>query len=204
MASSSELRTILIVDDEERLRRALERSLRQENRRTYSAASGEEAEDLLREKKVDLVITDLVMPGMDGMALVRSIKSSDPGVKIIIITAYGSAESMAEAQALGVACYLAKPCDLSDLKSKVNELLPAGGPGQPACAHPGSPRGPGALRFVCSGAGKTVGAVAGASGRALQYIKPRNIMLAAGRVTGAVTGVCLGIQEFASVLRKRS
>ena len=69
------MHTVLIVDDEERLRRGLARSLRREDRRLLTAASGEEALGLLREgDEVDLVIADLVMPGMDGMALVREIR----------------------------------------------------------------------------------------------------------------------------------
>ncbi len=67
MASIRAARTLLIVDDEERLPRALGRTLRQEDCETRSAASGEEALDLLDKTKIDLVITDPVMPGMHGL-----------------------------------------------------------------------------------------------------------------------------------------
>ncbi len=123
MSGTRETRTILIVDDEERLRKGLARSLSGKDRRTFTAASGEEALSVLKGRKVDLVITDLIMPGMDGMTLVGNIRSAVPGIEVIIITAYGSAESMKEAEEIGVASYLAKPFDLADLKSKVDECL---------------------------------------------------------------------------------
>lgn len=123
MPSTEEARTILVVDDEERLRKALARSLAQENCQVLTAASGDEAIRILEETKIDLVITDLVMPGMDGMMLVRNIKRTHPSVRTIIITAYGTDESRHEAEALGVSCYLAKPFDLSYLRSKVRELI---------------------------------------------------------------------------------
>ncbi len=78
MSGTHETHTILIVDDEERLRKGLARSLAHGTRRTLTAASGEEALSLLKGRKIDRVITDLVMPGMDGMTLVGNIKSIWP------------------------------------------------------------------------------------------------------------------------------
>ncbi len=190
MPSARRTQTILIVDDKERLRKGLARSLRRESCRTLTAASGEEALALSKGRKIDLVITDLVMPGMDGMALIRNIKSAVPGIEAIIITAYGSAESMQEAEELGVACYLAKPFDLSHLKSRVNELLAGkdeggrmrtakdeGGrlkPEDDGRPHPSSfiPR------YICLAGGKTLKAAVGLSRKALPYIRPKNVMLA--------------------------
>jgi DNA-binding response OmpR family regulator len=74
------------------------------------------------------LITELVIPGMDGMALIRRVRDTCDAIRTIIITAYGSSESMAEAETLGVSHYLAKPFDLSELKSRVDELLASGGP----------------------------------------------------------------------------
>jgi two-component system response regulator (stage 0 sporulation protein F) len=129
MPDAKEANSILIVDDQKRLRKGLARSLSQEDCRTLAASSGEEALRLLERTRVDLVITDLVMPGMDGMALVREMRKSALDVEVVIITAYGSAESMQEARELGVAHYLAKPFDLPNLKSKVKELLARGADG---------------------------------------------------------------------------
>lgn len=204
MSATDESRAILIVDDEERLRKALERSLCQGRCRAQAVASAEEALASLRERKIDLVITDLVMPGMDGMALVRRVRNTYAGTKTIIITAYGSAESRQEARTLGVACYLAKPFDLSYLRSRVNELLLA--PEGSELGRHESRRWAAAqaLHSVCSAAGKAVGAVAGLSREALRCLSPRSVTVAAGRVTGTVSGVCLGIGQLASLLKHRS
>lgn len=211
---TSEMRTILIVDDEERLRRGLARSLGREDRRTLTAASGEEALGLLKGRKVDLVITDLVMPGIDGMTLVRDIKRTVPGIEVIIITAYGSAESMKEAEELGVACYLAKPFDLSDLKSRVDACLSggtrlssprtgapdveSGASGRSLTRAPTSraavaqadgscPGGHRALCSICLVGGKTLRAVVGLCRKALPCVRPRNVMPALGRAARAVS-----------------
>ncbi len=202
MSRTDETRTILIVDDEERLRRALERSFRQENWKTRIAASGEEALGILQEENVDLVITDLVMPGMDGMSLVRRIKSAVPGTEVIILTAYGSPESMEEAEALGVRCYLAKPFDLAYLKTRVNELLLASGVSDASCCELSCCAAPGALRLLCSASGKTVAVIVALPRQALQCIRPRSVMLAAGKAVGAVSGLCFSIQGLASVFKK--
>lgn len=188
MSGTHETHTILIVDDEERLRKGLARSLAHENCRTLAAASGEEALGLLKERKVDLVITDLVMPEMDGMALVRNIKSAVPGTKIIVITAYGSAKSMQEAEDLGVGCYLAKPFDLSHLKSRVNELLAGDifGAKQGACGEPGRSGGHWALCSVCLAGGKTLRAAVDLSRKALLCARPGDVMLAFERVGRSV------------------
>jgi len=193
MSGTHETHIILIVDDEERLRKGLARSLAHENRRTLTAASGEEALSLLKGRKIDLVITDLVMPGMDGMTLVGNIRSTAPSTRIIIITAYGSAESIQEAEELGVACYLAKPFDLSRLKSSVNGLL--AGEISPR-TESSCPRAHCPLRSVCLAGGRTVRAAVGLPRKALPYVRPRNVMLALGRITRAISG-------FPSVLTKK-
>lgn len=196
MSDTHETQAILIVEDEERLRKALERSLRQENCETLTAASAEEALGLLKERKIDLVITDLVMPGMDGMALVRSIKETFPQMKMIIITAYGSAESMEEAEELEVACYLAKPFDLSHLKSTVNELLLAGETS--ASSGPGSPcrgKDQGARCFWSVG-GKALGTIGRSLRRAFPRIKPSRVVFVLGRAVRAAS-------RLAAVFKKR-
>ena len=186
MSGAGGAHTILIVDDEDRLRKALARSLSEENYRTLSAATGEGAIELLKNRKVDLVITDLVMPGMDGMTFVRNIRNAVPEIKIIIITAYGSAESMQEAKELGVACYLAKPFDLSVLKSKVKELLPGWTRASP---EPSCRGGRSALCSVCLASGRALRATVGLSRRALPYVRPRRVLLALGRAARAMSGL---------------
>jgi two-component system response regulator (stage 0 sporulation protein F) len=190
MSEAGGKHTILIVDDEERLGKALARSFNEENYRTLNAVTGEAAIDLLKNRKVDLVITDLVMPGMDGMTLVKNARNIVPEIKVVIITAYGSAESMQEAKELGVAHYLAKPFDLADLKSKVRELLLVAGtrasPGS-SCPSSGSRRS--ALCAVCLVSGRALRATAGVSRRALVYVRPKRVLLALGRATRAISGL---------------
>ncbi|MHC4695777.1 MAG: response regulator [Planctomycetota bacterium] len=201
-SSTGETRTILIVDDEERLRRALERSLCQGNWQTQAAACGEEALGILQQEHVDLVITDLVMPGMDGMRLVRKIKSAVPDTEVIILTAYGSPESMDEAEKLGVGGYLAKPFDLAYLKSKVNELLAASEVSGASCSELSCRAAPRVLRVLCSGSGKTMAVIVALPRQALHCIRPRYVLLAAGRVVGAVSGLFFGTRRLASVFKK--
>jgi len=189
MTIAPQMHALLIVDDEERLRKAMERSFRQDGYRIRTAASGEDALAVLQAEKVDLVITDLVMPGMDGMALVRAIRSSDPGMKVMVLTAYGSAESMAEAEALKVAYYLTKPFDLFHLKSRVRKLLKAPGALELACVGQGSK----AFARICSTAGKAVGEAVELPRKALPYVQPERVVYAAGKVAGAVSGFYLGI-----------
>ena len=152
------------------------------------ATSGNEALALLQAEKVDLVITDLVMPGMDGMTLVRAIRNSDPGMKVIILTAYGSVESMAESKTLGVAHYLTKPFDLFHLKSRVKMLLR--GP-EPVC---GGDRAR-TLYAVCSVVGKAAGMVSALPRKALPYVQPERWIVAAGAAAGTVSGLCRVIRR---------
>ena len=188
MSETRTKRTILIVDDEEHLRRALERSFRHEGYETRLASSGDEALALMQGEEVDLVITDLVMPGMDGMALVREIRGSHPKIKVIILTAYGSDESMTEAEALGVAYYLAKPFDLFHLKSRVKRLLRAP---ESACGRTGIP----AFHSVCSGVGHAARAVSALPRMALTCIHPKRLIYGAGSAVGSISGMVLGLLQ---------
>ena len=199
---AGERQTVLVVDDEERLRKGLARSLGQEGRRALAAASGDQALDLLKSERVDLVVTDLVMPGMDGMTLVRNIRDADPGVKVIVMTAYGSTSSMQEAEELGVASYLAKPFALSSLKSVVDELLADGASRRAARAEsssgragvgPARPRGRRGLCTVCLAGGSALRSVAGLSRRALSFLRPRNVMVALGKGIGKATAATSGL-----------
>ncbi|TET32573.1 MAG: response regulator [Planctomycetota bacterium] len=188
-SDNGEVHTILIVDDEKRLRKALGKSLSRKNCRTLTAVSGEEALGILKKRKIDLVITDLVMPGMDGMTLVKKIRNAAEGMKIIIITAYGSPESMREAEQLGVDCYLAKPFDLSYLKSKVNEMLTAGEVSEPSRSVQRGRRKHRGAHCILFASGKTLGAAARLPQKAFQFIKPSSVIFALGRVTGAISGL---------------
>jgi CheY-like chemotaxis protein len=199
------MHTILVVDDEERLRRALGRSLSLEGCRTFVARSGEEALGIVKEKKVDLIITDLAMPGMDGMALVRTVKKDRPDLRTIILTAYGTPDSRQEAEALGVDCFLAKPFDLSGLKARVAELLPH----RPAPVGPApvrtvpartasstrvptrgkaAPRKPyGVVGLLCFRGGRTVGMAALLTRKTTSCLHPMSVLYGLGKAAGSVS-----------------
>jgi len=114
---------ILIVDDEENARIGLSRLLSQEGYEVNSAGDGREALDFLRNHKVNLVISDIHMPGMNGMVFLRELSRSYPSVNVIMITAYGGVESYLEAMNLGAFEYINKPVKLDELKAVMKKIL---------------------------------------------------------------------------------
>ncbi|BCR05347.1 acetoacetate metabolism regulatory protein AtoC [Desulfuromonas versatilis] len=114
---------ILIVDDEEGMRRLLARVLAKEGHDTLTVGSGEEALQQIGAEEFDLVITDIKMPGMGGLELLREIKSFDPGLPIIVITAYGTVESAVQALRAGAYDYITKPFETDEIKLTVAKAL---------------------------------------------------------------------------------
>lgn len=114
---------ILIVDDEENARIGLSRLLSQEGYDVDSVCDGAEALDYIRDHRVSLVISDIHMPGMNGMVFLRELHRSHPGINVIMITAYGGVESYLEAMNLGAFEYINKPVKIDELKSVMNKLF---------------------------------------------------------------------------------
>ncbi len=116
---------ILIVDDEETLTFSLYQSfiLSKYPYEVLTAGSGEEALEKLGEKPFDLVITDIFLPGISGIDLLKYIREKMPEAKVIIITAYGSEQKREEAMSNGALMYIEKPFDIIDFKQKVMETL---------------------------------------------------------------------------------
>jgi two-component system, response regulator, stage 0 sporulation protein F len=114
---------ILIVDDEENARFGLSKLLAQEGYETESVANGFEALDVLRSRKIDLVISDLRMPEMNGLSFLREINRNYPSIHVIMVTAHGGVESYLEAINLGAYEYLHKPVKLDELKSVMNKIF---------------------------------------------------------------------------------
>ncbi|KIH76960.1 Response regulator receiver domain-containing protein [Geoalkalibacter ferrihydriticus] len=114
---------ILIVDDEENARIGLSRLLSQEGYDVDSVGDGREALDFIRDHRVSLVISDIHMPGMNGLVFLRELHRSHPGINVIMITAYGGVESYLEAMNLGAFEYINKPVKLHELKSVMNKLF---------------------------------------------------------------------------------
>ena len=95
---------ILIVDDEKSIRLSLTDELEDEGYRVSTAANGEEAFKLLAEEDFDLVITDLVMEGIDGIEVLKKAKTLDPVLSVLILTGYGNLETAIAALRKNVRC----------------------------------------------------------------------------------------------------
>ncbi|GAB4166840.1 MAG: acetoacetate metabolism transcriptional regulator AtoC [Geothermobacteraceae bacterium] len=110
---------ILIVDDEEGMRRLLSRILVKEGYETFAAANGNDALQAVALEQYDLVITDLKMPGMDGLTLLGELKDYDPRLPIIVITAYGTVENAVQALRKGAFDYITKPFEADEIRLTV-------------------------------------------------------------------------------------
>ncbi len=106
---------ILLVDDDQRLRTAAGKVLTGEGYLVVSAASGKEALDLLKQYGIALVITDLRLPDLDGIALLKQIREHWPEVEVVMITGHGSVEKAVEAMKLGAYDFITKPLDSTAL-----------------------------------------------------------------------------------------
>ena len=115
--------TILIVDDEVNHAEAIAEVLEREGYATLTAASGEEGLDKLSANDVDLIVTDLVMPGISGMDMMERAKASDPAVEVIMVTAHGSVEQAVQAMEKGAYSFLSKPVNMHELRMKVKRGL---------------------------------------------------------------------------------
>jgi two-component system response regulator (stage 0 sporulation protein F) len=100
---------ILIVDDESMMRNLLQKILRREGYKTFTAANGKEALGVMASESVDIVISDLKMPEVDGFELLKSIKQLHPDVGVIIMTAYGDTYTVKDVLLLGADEYITKP-----------------------------------------------------------------------------------------------
>ncbi|MBI5789714.1 MAG: response regulator [Candidatus Schekmanbacteria bacterium] len=116
---------ILVVDDEEIVRLNIERILEEEYS-VKSAASGEEALILIKKEDFDLVLTDLVMKGMNGLTLLDEIKRLLPEMIVIIVTGYGSLPSAIAAMQRGAYDYILKPCSREELLIRVKKGIEKG------------------------------------------------------------------------------
>jgi DNA-binding response OmpR family regulator len=113
--------SILIVDDDLGVRVTVQKILSRSGYEVMTAASGDEALQLAREKSFDLALIDLIMPGIDGIETMRQLREASPETVIIMLTAHGTMESAIEALRLGAHDYLIKPCPEQALKSCVEE-----------------------------------------------------------------------------------
>jgi len=120
-------RTILVAEDEALTRHSVAAVLQKEGYRVYEAADGNAALKILEEVGVDLVLSDLGMPGADGLEVLKKVRDAYPQTKVMLMTASASVDTIVEALRLGAQDYLLKPLLLSllldDVLYKVRGLL---------------------------------------------------------------------------------
>ncbi len=114
---------LMIVDDEERFLSTTEKLLQKKGVDVVTASSGAEALEKLRAHSVHVVILDVKMPGMDGVATLREIKRQFPMVEVIMLTGHATVESAVEGLKTGAVDYLMKPADLDQILEKANDAF---------------------------------------------------------------------------------
>ncbi len=114
---------ILVVDDEESIREFLEIMLKKEGYDVTCAEDGAKAKDLLSKKAVDMVISDLQMPNMNGLELLKHVKEGYPELVFMMITAFGTTESAVEAMKMGAYDYLTKPFKIDEVRINIHNAL---------------------------------------------------------------------------------
>jgi DNA-binding NtrC family response regulator len=113
---------VLVVDDEPKLGRLVQEMLELDGHAVVRAAGGPEAVALLEGTAFDVVVTDLRMPVVDGLAVLRAARARPAPAAVILVTAYGTAESAVEAMKAGAADYVTKPFSMDELRLRVSRL----------------------------------------------------------------------------------
>lgn len=106
---------VLIVDDEESIRNSLEKILTYERYRVFTAADGQGALDLAENERIDIVLLDIKMPGMDGLEVLAALKQRQPDLPVVIISGHGTIGTAVEATKLGAFDFIEKPIDMDRL-----------------------------------------------------------------------------------------
>src|SRR3569623_2348076 len=143
-----ERKRVLVADDELNMRRVLEAILRREGYEVVTAANGLDAVSEMN-RDIHTVITDLKMPGLDGMGLLRKLQQDFPEVPVVMITAHGSVESAVEAVKLGAFDYLEKPFEQEQIRQIVAKAMRTHELARRA-ARPEEPSGRGRFRLIGS------------------------------------------------------
>lgn len=115
--------SILIVEDEKNLREGLREALQSPNFQVITAENAFQAEEIIRNQAIDLIISDLKMPGMSGLELLRKVRSFSPSTIFIVMTAYGTVDTAVEAMKEGANDYLTKPINLDQLELLIARAL---------------------------------------------------------------------------------
>jgi len=116
---------ILLVDDKEEFVSALSNRLLLHGMEVHTATKGEDALAMLQEKATDVVVLDVVMPGMGGLETLRRIKETYPHIQVILLTGHASTKEGIEGMRLGAFDYLMKPVDIEELIAKMKASIKA-------------------------------------------------------------------------------
>lgn len=116
-------KTILVVDDEEIIRKTISKDLREEGYGVMTSENGESAIAKMKHHTFSMVITDLMMKGLDGIQVLKHAKNVDPGIPVIILTGFGDINSAIDAIRLGADDYLLKPSDIDDLLFRMSQCF---------------------------------------------------------------------------------
>ena len=115
--------TILIADDKSSMRKVLRQTLEYDGNTILEAEDGEQALEIIKAKHVDVIISDIKMPKLDGMSLLKMIKELDGDIVVIIMTAYATIETAVEAMKLGAYDYISKPFSTEQVKITVGKAI---------------------------------------------------------------------------------
>ncbi|MSP23716.1 MAG: sigma-54-dependent Fis family transcriptional regulator, partial [Myxococcales bacterium] len=147
---------ILVVDDEANLRRVLAAQLERDGYEVHTAQDGGQAIEFIREHHVDLVITDLRMPRVSGMELLRLMQTEEPELPVVILTAHATVDTAVDALKLGAVDYISKPFDQEEIRRAVRKALRIAELSHRDASHPGARGLPEGTRFGILGGSKPV------------------------------------------------
>ncbi|VVB85343.1 Chemotaxis protein CheY [uncultured archaeon] len=117
------MKNILIIEDDSKMREALKEILKDEGYNVDSVENGQLGLEAIKKKDFDVVLTDLIMPVMGGMEVLREIKRTKPKTIVIIITAFGTIENAVDALKAGASDYITKPFKIDEVQTKIRMVL---------------------------------------------------------------------------------
>ncbi|MCZ7397108.1 MAG: response regulator, partial [Candidatus Methanoperedens sp.] len=118
------MKNILIIDDEKEIREGLVEILKDAGFAVDSADNGEQGLDKIKKKDFDVVVTDLIMPVVGGMEVLRGTKHIKPQTRVILITAFATVDNAVEAMKAGASDYITKPFRVDEVQTKIRKVLP--------------------------------------------------------------------------------